>query len=75
MARDSERAGNVDPTADDVHEGSTPPAGAGVVLGARLRCSVCGSQAVVTKAGEAANLRCHGQPLEVVAAPGAGPAA
>lgn len=33
-------------------------------LGARLRCPVCGSQAVVTKASASAQIHCHGKPLE-----------
>lgn len=36
----------------------------GTKLGARLRCPVCGSQAVVTKASTNANIHCHGKPLE-----------
>ncbi len=41
-----------------------PPAQAGQKLGARLKCSVCGAQAVVTKASQTAGIQCHGRPLE-----------
>ena len=35
-------------------------------LGTKLRCTTCGAQAVVIKAGDG-TLRCHGGPMEVVA--------
>jgi hypothetical protein len=41
-------------------------------LGARLRCEECGSEAVVTKLGEAPQVSCHGRPLEVAGDPKSG---
>ena len=35
-----------------------------VKVGARLRCGTCGSEAIVTKLGEAAVLECCGEPME-----------
>lgn len=46
----------------------------GSKLGARLRCPVCGSQAVVTKASASARIHCHGQALDTPA-PGPKPGA
>jgi hypothetical protein len=43
-----------------------------VALGSRVRCVMCGSEAVVTKLGDVPQVACHGQPLEVIGGGGTG---